>query len=170
MYRTEYQCRYGIDHKKSFTQVDMSFGLKKSEIFYHLNFYIFCGLDLDQDSANPNPNLDWLIRIRHQQCEQGRYLIQVVHARAHEEGLQAAVLAQQDIRVRPVHTHPEIKRAGKPGEGHHYPFEAEGSKVETKCLTTFSLATNQCWGSGSGTGSGSTRQQKSLAPFQFYSL
>jgi hypothetical protein len=85
-------------------QVEMSFGFKKSEIFYHLNFF-FAGLNLDQDSASSNPNPDWwLIRIRHHGCEQGRYLIQVVHARADEEGLQAAILAQQDIRVRPVHT------------------------------------------------------------------
>ncbi len=37
-------------------------------------------------------------------ADSAEYLIQVVHARADEEGLQAAVLTQQDIRVRPVHT------------------------------------------------------------------
>ncbi len=89
----------------------MFFEFKKIRNFLPLEFFFFCGsgsglgfseFESESGLADPDPTPPmW-----------AGYLIQVVHARADEEGLQAAVLAQQDIRVRPVPKHAKIK----PGE------------------------------------------------------
>jgi hypothetical protein len=94
-------------------------------IIFHKYFYIsfqlhFCFNFLSQkagsgSSSGSSKQRAWIRKHLHTlSALRAGYLFQVVHARADEEGLQAAVLPQQDIRVRPVHTHKHAKI--KPGE------------------------------------------------------